>query len=335
MQSRGAFFAGRECLQVRTFELPEPGPQDVALQVVACGVCGSDLHQFYGRWPQPAVVPGHEVSAVITHVGSQVGGLHPGQVVAVEPITRCGACRYCLTGRYLLCDQGGFISVNSHGGFAEQMVVPAYCCFGLGGHLDPAWGAFAEPLSVGLHAVRLARLGGEHAVLVLGSGTIGLLTVAAAKALGIGRVMVTAKYPHQAEVAQQLGADEVLEAERVLEAAEVDAVIETVGSAGGTFPAALRLVRKLGTVILVGGWTAPLTLDLGAVIHKELTILGSPCYGQLGLRKDFEIAVELLSKRIVDVRPLVSRRLPLDKIQEAFLTAADKAGGVIKVLVEP
>ena len=95
MASRGAFFEGPESLQVREFELPAMGREEVLLRVVACGVCGSDLHQFHGRWPQPEVVIGHEVGALVEQVGEEVSDLQPGVAVAVEPIVRCGECRYC------------------------------------------------------------------------------------------------------------------------------------------------------------------------------------------------------------------------------------------------
>jgi len=337
--TRGAFMVGPERLEVREVELSPLGPEDVLLRIAACGVCGSDLHQYHGRWPQPEVVAGHEIGAVVEETGTEVSELRPGDPVCVEPILRCGRCRYCLTGRYLLCERGGFISVQAHGGFAERIVVPAYCCFRLAADLDPELGAFAEPLSVGLHAVRLAAPTGADTVLVLGAGAIGLMTVAAARAMGAGRVFVTARYLHQAEAARALGADETLSADGATEALrEVcpdgpDVVVETVGTVGGVTGEALQLVRKLGTVVLVGGVTAPVPIDLGPIIYGELRVLGSPCYGQTGVRKDFEIAAELLSTRVVDVAPLVTGRFPLDEIGRAFRAAADKRRGAVKVLV--
>jgi len=339
--SRGAFFAGRERLELREFELPPMGSGDVLLRVAACGVCGSDLHQFHGRWPRPEVVIGHEVGAVVEQVGSEVARVQPGDKVAVEPILRCGECRYCRTGRYLLCSSGQFLSVGVHGGFAEHMVAPAYCCHKLGDGTDPTLGAFGEPLSVGLHAVRIAEANGDDAVLVLGAGTIGLMSVAAARAMGAGRIIVTAKYPHQQQAARRLGADIVLEpGEGLVEKVRAvcpegpDIVIETVGTVGGVTQQALQVVRKLGTVVLVGGITDPSELNLQPIIFNELRVLGSPCYGQVGTKQDFEIAAQLISDGTVDVASLVSARYPLDGIQQAFLAADDKRQGAIKVLVE-
>jgi threonine dehydrogenase-like Zn-dependent dehydrogenase len=183
---------------------------------------------------------------------------------------------------------------------------------------------------------------GEDTVLVLGAGAIGLLTAAAAKAMGAGRVLITAKHAHQAEAARRLGADEVLppgddipERVRGICGDGADVVIETVGTAGGVIEQALQAVRKLGTVVLVGGITDPSALHLGPIIHKELTVLGSPCYGQLGVRKDFEIAVDLIASRAIDVCQLISGRYALEDVQDAFLAAADKSAGALKVLVKP
>lgn len=338
----GAFFAGQEMFEVREFALPERGPADVVVRVAACGICGSDLHQFTGRWPRPHVVPGHEIGGIVAEVGPNVSTVGPGDTVAIEPIIRCGRCRYCLTGRYLLCTSGRFISVEAHGGFAELVVVPDYCCYRLGAGVDAALGAFAEPLSVGLHAVRIAEVNGDDSVLVLGAGTIGLMTVAAARAMGAGRIMIVAKYPHQRDAARRLGADDVLEpTEGLKEALRAscpegpDIVIETVGTVGGVIQEALEVARKLGTVVLVGGITEPSVLHLGPIIHKELRVLGSPCYGQVGLQQDFAIATELISSGRVDVQSLVSGSYPLESIQQAFLGARDKAAGAIKVLVDP
>ncbi len=338
----GAVFSGTQTLELREFPLPDLAPDEVLLRVEACGVCGSDLHQFHGRWPQPEVIIGHEIGAIVSGVGSATAGLRPGDAVAIEPILRCGRCRYCLTGRYLLCSSGGFLSVDAHGGFAECLVVPAYCCHRLGEGVEPALGAFGEPLSVGLHAARVADVNGDDTVLILGAGTIGLMAVAAARAMGAERVLVTAKYRHQRQAAEQLGADVVLEpGEGLAEAVGgecpegPDIIIETVGTAGGAIQAALQFVRKLGTVVLVGGITGPSALDLSPIIFKELRVLGSPCYGQVGTRQDFAIAAELISTGAVDVAPLVSARYPLAQIQAAFLAADDRANGAIKVLVEP
>ena len=340
--TRGAFFAGPEALEIREFPLPPLGEGDVLLRVSACGVCGSDLHQFFGRWPQPEVAPGHEVGGTIEETGPGVRGLEPGDGVTVEPIIHCGQCRYCLSGHYLLCAEGGFISVDTDGAFAEHMVLPAYCCHKLPSDVDPELGALGEPLSVGLHAVRRAAPTGADTVLVLGAGTIGLLAAAAGKALGAGRVLITAKYEHQGAVARRLGADEVLPPgedlpERLKEICSegADVVIETVGTVGGVTEQALKMARKLGTVVLVGGITDSAEINLGPIIGKELTVLGSPCYGQLGVRKDFEIAADLIAGGKIDVTQLISGRYALDDIQAAFLAAADKRAGALKVLVKP
>ncbi len=340
--AQGVCYSGPEQLELRTIEVPEPGPEDVLLRVAACGVCGSDLHQFHGRWSQPEGVSGHEISAVVERVGSNVTELQQNDKVILEPIVRCGRCRYCQTGRYQHCESGSFISEASDGGFAQLMRVPSYCCYKLGADVDLPLGAFGEPLAVGLHAVRLARPNGEDTVLVIGAGTIGLMTVAAAKAMGAGRIIATAKYDHQGDAARALGADEVLPVgdglnERVAEICGdgPDFVIETVGTVGGATEQALQLARPLGTVVLVGGITGPCEINLAPIIGKELTILGSPCYGQIGLRGDFEIAAELLSTGAVDVAPLVTARYPLEQIQEAFIAADDKSTGAIKVLILP
>ena len=100
---QAAFFAGKERLELREVPVPQPGPGEVLLDIRVCGICGSDLHQFAGRWPQPAFVPGHEISGEIIAVGTDVAGWSTGDRVCVEPFLYCGACCYCMAGRYYQC----------------------------------------------------------------------------------------------------------------------------------------------------------------------------------------------------------------------------------------
>lgn len=340
---QAAFFAGIRKLEVRPTPLPEPGPGEVRVNVRASGICGSDLHQFEGRWEQPPFVPGHEVAGDVSAVGEDVRDWAVGDRVCVEPFLYCGRCCYCLSGRYLHCVEMGFLTLTAHGGFAEAMLCPRYALYRLPESLGYEGGALAEPLAVGVHAVRLTQVSGADEVLVLGAGTIGLMSALAAKAFGAKTVAITARHRHQATMARELGLDVVLPTEAEALAAAVaerfprgpSVVLETVGSAHGTFQQAVQLAGRLGRVALVGGNTGPVdSFDFAPVSAKELTVCGSGAYAQIGTRRDFEIALDLLGSDPELYAKIITHRFDLVDIQRAFEIAGDKAAQeAVKVMM--
>lgn len=331
---QAAYFAGPGAIAVREAPVPSPGPGEVLLEIRACGICGSDLHQFAGRWPQPEFTPGHEIAGEIIAIGEGVTGWSIGDAVCVEPFTYCGACRYCMAGRYYQCPEMGFLTLTRDGAFAEKMTCPAYTLYRLPGNLDYPTGALAEPMAVGVHAVRVLGVDGTDDVLVLGAGTIGLMTAAAARAFGARQVAITARHEYQAEAARGLGLDTVLGTDPDALREQVDAVFpwgpsavfETVGSAHGTFQQAVDLAGKLARVALLGGNTGPVAqFDFSPLPRKELTLYAPLAYAQLGLNRDFSIATELLSANPEQYARLVTHRFALAEIQQAFALASEKA----------
>ncbi|MHB8996226.1 MAG: zinc-dependent alcohol dehydrogenase [Armatimonadota bacterium] len=331
---QAAFFEGLRRLQLREVPAPEPCQGEVVVDIRASGICGSDLHQFEARWEQPQFVPGHEIAGVIDSVGEGVCDWQPGDRVCVEPFLYCGRCSYCMTGRYFHCPKMGFLTLTADGGFAEKMVCPQYTLYRLPDNVDYEAGALAEPLSVAVHAVRLTQLGGADEALILGAGTIGLMAIAAARAFGARKVAVSARHEHQTEAARRLGADVILPTDaEALSAAVEEAfprgpsvVLETVGSAHGTFQQAVQLAGRLGRVALVGGNTGPVSqFDFSPIASKELTLYGSGAYAQIGTRRDFDIALELLAAEPELYKQLITHRFYLSDIQEGFEIAADKS----------
>lgn len=340
---QAAFFAGKERLELREVPVPQPGPGEVLLDIRVCGICGSDLHQFAGRWPQPAFVPGHEISGEIIAVGTDVAGWSTGDRVCVEPFLYCGACCYCMAGRYYQCPQMGFLTLTADGAFAEKMVCPAYALYRLPGNVDFATGALAEPLAVGVHAVRVVGVDGADEAFILGAGTIGLMVAAAADAFGAHRVAITARHDFQAAAARVLGIGTVLSTTPEVLKQQVAAtfpsgpstVFETVGSAHGTFQQAVDLAGRLGRVALLGGNTSPVaSFDFSPIPTKELVLYAPLAYGQIGTERDFSLAVELLATKPERFAPLITHRFALPDIQEAFELATDKSRSkVIKAIM--
>ena len=200
-------------------------------------------------------------------------------------------------------------------------------------------GAMVEPLAVAVRALARAGAGYRDRVAILGGGTIGLLCLAVARAAGAGETLITVKYPQQAQLARDYGADHVVDigssdvvdyVSDLTDGLGMDVVIETVGGAAN-FDAALELVRHHGTVVLVAGYSKSLEVDLGRLVGSEATVTGSNCYGYSGIDTDFDTAIELIDTGRVDAARLVTHRFPLADIAEAFRVAADKSSGAVKV----
>ncbi len=335
------------CLEPRKTELreipdPKPASGEVVVRVHNCGICGSDLHFFSGQFPPPPVCPGHEIAGEVAEVGPGVGNVRAGDLVVVEPLVTCRQCNFCLSGNYQLCPELRVLGNMVHGGFADYVRVPASAVFPLPAKLDMAVAALTEPLAVAVHGLRLAPVCAGDRVAVLGAGTIGLMSVAAARASGASEVWVTARYAHQAEAARRLGATRVFTGSAAyVELAEAgsqrppDVVVETVGGQADTLEQALPLVRRGGTVVVLGLFTSMPALNGILLVIKEIRIVGSMTYGRTIAGADFERALDILSGRAQDFASIVTHRYPLEQIQAAFSTAADKHSGAIKVSVSP
>ena len=317
---------------------PEPGPGQVRVRMLQCGICGSDLHVYRAEWSIASRI-GHEMCAVVERLGAGVSGPAPGTRICAECFSHCGKCRYCVQGDYNLCESISFLGAHEHSGLAERPVLPAEALYPVPDSFSDAQAMMVEPLAVAFRAVSRAGAGPGRSIGIIGAGTIGLLCVAAARAAGASHVAVAAKHAHQAAMARELGADIVaMSADQNAvdalrgEGKGLDAAIDAAAR-GSSFSWALAVVRNQGRVVLVGGLTRPLIVNLGPVEARELEVTGSQCYATTCGRPDFVWAIELIRSGRVRVEPLVTHTLPLDRVDEAFRIAGDKSTGCIKVAV--
>jgi threonine dehydrogenase-like Zn-dependent dehydrogenase len=340
---RAAVWNDRGSLDVVDRPVPEPKPGWVRVAVSAVGICGTDLHFFSGAFPSPTgLLPGHEIGGAVDVAGDS-GGTEPaltmGQAVAVEPLVTCGRCAHCRTGNYTRCATRMLLGVTGRGGMAEFATVPATSLYPLPAGLTAADGALVEPLAVCVRGTRRVGVGLGDRVLVLGAGTIGLLSLLTARAAGATDVAVTARHPHQQAAAAGFGADAVFgsteEAIAQLGPAWADVVLETVGGRASTVKDAVHLARPGAHIGLLGIFDGDTTLPALDVSTKELHLVGSNCYAMADTRSDFEVAVSLLADHLDRVRTIVTHRFSLDEVNEAFRTAADKGSGSIKVSIDP
>jgi len=339
---KAAIYTGIGQIGVQEVERLSPPPGYVTLHTKQTGICGSDLHSYFGQWDQShTLAAGHETCGIVAQIGEDVTGFQTGDVVAVECFSHCGRCVYCRKGLYNHCLERKWVSHNTHGGFAEYTTAHASGLFKLPEGMSFEEGALVEPLAVSYRAVGRSGATYRDRVAIIGGGTIGQLCLAAAKAAGVKETLITVKYDQQARLAKELCADHVVRigetdlreyVKDLTGGLGMDAVIETVGG-GGNFDDALAIVRRRGTVVLVAGYHKPLEVDLGRIVWSEAVVTGSNCYGYSGMDTDFQAAIDLIRSGRVEAAKLVTHRFPLEEISEAFKVAADKGSGAIKVHV--
>ncbi len=327
---RAAFFANPS-FDVR--EVPDlvADRDDVIIDVEACGICGSDLHYFQGAEAAPTVCPGHEI---VGRVATGSPWLSPGLPVAVEPLIACGACPACAAGEPNLCRTLRIVGRQVPGGFADRLVVPATSVYPLPSGLDLEAAVLTEPLAVAIHAVDLGGVRSGAEVLVIGGGTIGLLTAFVAARAG-GVVTIIVRHPHQRAAAMRVAPLRVADApsDAAVATTAPDVVFETVGGNAGTLPLALAAVRSGGTIVMVGVFARPVMLDAQVWLAKEAHVVASMMYRRAPT-PDFARALAVLRDERARLAPLVTHRVPLREIDRAFALASDKRSGAIKVVVE-
>ena len=340
---KAAFYNGNGKMQIK--EHPEPIPEsgDAIIQVRATGICGSDLLMNNDKEEADELPTGHEVSGQIVEVGSEVDRNLIGQRVAIETIGQgraCSTCWYCRMGQYRQCQN---MAVVEGGGFAEFIRRKAIGCYQIGESMTWEEGALVEPLAVSIHGIRRGLMNGAETVAILGSGTIGLTAVVAARELGAGKVFVTARHKQQANMALALGADYACDPsngdfERLLlentEGRGADLTVETVGGkSNATLTQSVESTRMQGRIVILGGFRTPLEFDWLQPLLKEQSFIFSSCYGVLNGYHDYEMAIELLSQKENKLSEIVTHKFSLKDIQKGFECAYDKTTGSIKVQI--
>ena len=323
-------------LRVEEYTLADPGPGQLRIAIRAGGICGSDLHYYqhggFGtvRVKHPMVL-GHEVAGIIDAIGPGVTGLAAGQAVAVNPSLPCGTCTFCQSGEQQHCLEMRFYGSamrdpHVDGGFREALVCEATQAVPLPEGLDTTTAAFAEPLSVCLHAVRQAGPLLGKRVLVTGAGPIGALTIAAARLAGAREIIATDLTTAPEKTARAMGADRFIAVGGTTDALAAftarkgyfDVAFEASGS-GPALLGILPVLRPRGTIVQIG-IGGDVAVPLSVLAAKEITWRGT-----FRFHEEFALAVETLARRAIDVAPLLTAQFPIDRAAEAFALAADRS----------
>jgi L-iditol 2-dehydrogenase len=338
-------YRGRGQVRAEEVAVPEPARGEVRLRVEACGLCGSDLHIFHSEPDRVAagMTLGHEMVGVVDAIGDGVEAWRLGDRATVEPLLSCGHCAECRAGFDNRCARYGLIGLHRPGGFAERVVVPARRLYAVPATLDRRIAALAEPVAVCVHGLRMGRFEPGEALLVLGAGSIGVLTVAVARLWGARDVAITARHPHQARVARELGAAATLEPRSMRDAGvgtlapgpAWPLVVETVGGRADTLLDAAVAVAPGGRVVVLGVFQEEVRLDPWPLLLKEATLTWSLCYTRPNGAADFDEAVRLLAAHPDVFSRVLTHQVPLREIDRAFALADDKSSGAVKVTVMP
>lgn len=321
-------------------EVPEPQarPGTAVVDVHRCGICGTDVHGFLSSEPYPAALCGHEWVGVVRAVGDGVRHLHEGDRVVAGVAPACGRCRSCVAGRPAWCATA-FLGMNgrdplasAHGGFAPSIAVDAARLVPVLAALSDDEAAVVEPTTVALHAVHRTppRLG--DTVVVQGCGPIGLLTLQCARAAGAGRVVAVEPDEQRRALALALGADEaVAPGEAALAAGRNADVVYECAGVPVALQSAVDLVRRGGSVALVGLAAGQATVAPATWLVKEVTVTASLGY----LHHEFTESMALIADGRIRVKPLHDATVSLDDLPATIERLADAPSSAVKVLVDP
>jgi L-idonate 5-dehydrogenase len=328
-------------LRIEEREAGTPGSGQVLVAIRRGGICGSDLHYYrhggFGvvRLKEPMVL-GHEVAGEIMAVGAGVTNVAPGDRVAVSPSRPCGHCVYCQKGQQNHCLDMLFYGSamrmpHVQGAFRQQLVAEASQCHKVADGISLEEAAFAEPFAVTLHAlVRAGALAGRR-MLVTGCGPIGALAIVAARAHGAQEIVATDVTPFTLGLAAKVGADRTVNvgesgdmlAEFKANKGYFDVMIEASGNESA-LRAGLDCLRPRGVLVQLG-LGGDIHLPQNVVVAKEIEIRGS-----FRFHEEFALAVDLINRRRVDLKPLLTDVLPVDDAVKAFELAQDR-GRAMKV----
>ncbi|MDO5134471.1 MAG: zinc-dependent alcohol dehydrogenase family protein [Eubacteriales bacterium] len=335
-----AVFYGKHDLRVEEKEIPVIGCDEVLIKVMACGVCGSDVHIYEGdqgsTMPEPPLIQGHEFSGIVVEAGPGVETVQVGDRVCIDPAENCNECYYCQSGMMGHCSHMGAVGTTLDGGFAQYCKVKARLVHKLADDVSFIEGAMAEPLACCINGADRSEVKVGDNVLIYGGGMIGLLFVQLEKLKGASHVILVEPIESKRRIALELGADMVIDPtkEDVKKALEekgirhVQCVIETCGLKK-TAEEAIDIVDKKGIVLLfaVTALDSYIELKTYQLFQKELTIKGSFC-SPYALGR----AVELLNAHRVDVTKMLADAVPLEKLEEILSEPSLRAKGKYVVL---
>lgn len=337
MKTRACVLYAQEDVRIEEREIGDIGPRQVLVRVGAGGVCGSDIHYYWDggigtiRVTEP-IVMGHEVAGTVEAVGAAVTRVRPGDRVAVSPSRPCGHCKFCLAGEQQHCLEMQFFGSamrkpHTHGGFRDHLIAEDFQCEPMGDTVSLGEAACTEPLSIGVHAVNQAgNLLGKR-VLVTGAGPIGAFLIGAVRVAGASEIVALDISEAPLKTALVMGASAVINAlqepDRLTQdyssdKGYFDVVFECTG-VGAVLKQTFPVVRPRGTIVQVGV-TGSADIPINALVGKEIKLVGTHRFNN-----EYAVAARLIREGRIDVKPVITTTLPMERIEDAFKIARDRS----------
>jgi (R,R)-butanediol dehydrogenase/meso-butanediol dehydrogenase/diacetyl reductase len=351
---RAARFHGKSDIRIEDVDVPKVrDSDDVLVEVLFCGICGTDLHEYLvgpivtPTSPHPltgATLPqtlGHEFSARVVEAGSDVSDVAVGDRVAIMPAIVCGRCHYCRRGLGHLCVKFACTGLSAEtGGLAQYALLKDYQVSTLPDEVSDVAGAVVEPACVAAYGIDRAGVRGGDVVLVTGAGPIGILSAMYASAVGAATVVMAEPNPNRAALARAMDIGPVLNPtsgelaaylDDLTHGLGVDVTAECSGSTPG-LTTALNSTRRRGSVVQTGLHTKPATIDAMALSENDIKLIGSWCY----LITDWPRIIRLIASQKYPVEKVVTARIPLEEVvPRGFDVLVDPQGDQLKVLASP
>lgn len=338
---KAAVFYKKNDLRIEDIAVPTPKVGEVLIKVMACGICGTDVHIFMGDEGAAATpaktVLGHEFAGVVESVGDGVNNIKVGDRVCVDPNKLCGDCYYCKSGMGHFCENIIGIGTTVNGGFAQYCVVPRSQVYKIADTTYFERAAMTEPLACCLHGIDMCNITAGDTVVVIGGGMIGMLMLQLAKISGAGKVIMLEPVLEKRETAKELGADICIDSinedvtavlrENGIE--RISAVIECVGNTK-TMVQAVEIAGK-NSVVMLFGLTKPndvMNIKPFEIFKKEVVLKASYINPYTQKR-----ALELIDNNRIDVSKVVCDVVPLSKLPEVLSNPQFRKAG--KVIVNP
>ncbi|KAL4222518.1 hypothetical protein ACF0H5_018557 [Mactra antiquata] len=346
MENLAAVLYDKNDIQIELAPLLTPGENEVQVSIRQVGICGSDVYLYANgthgtnQLHGPCII-GHEASAVITQVGQNVNNVKVGDRIVLEPGEFCGECKNCLRGIQNMClTVKPYEGANDNGYITRFKVVKASNCHKIPDNVSDEEGAFMEPLAVAVQDCRRARVEAGKSVLILGSGSIGLLCMMVAKAMGATNICITDIVEERLKLAKELGATHTL----LTSSKDIDDTVNkihtvmgempdiTIECSGNTFCQKLSVMATIpaGCVVFVGYGDTDVTLPIAVIAQRQIEIRPAWRYD----RFCFPIAINLVASGRVNVKPLVTNKFKLEDTVEAIQTASSRKPGVLKCMVQ-
>jgi L-iditol 2-dehydrogenase len=347
MKNQTAYLTHPEKIEISDSKMPFVSDDDVLVRMNYVAICGSDSYFFKdptygGAFDSSSILPivlGHECSGIVESTGSNVKHLSPGDLVALEPGNGCGRCHYCMEGHYNLCREMNFMAAYpfKRGALSRYVSHPGAQAFKLLDDMTAIEGSLIEPLAVGMHAVNRsgAKLG--MTAVVLGTGCIGLMTIASLKSIGVDNIIAVDLFSNRLQNASDIGAKHIINAsekdikQSVMEHTSGEGaqlIFETAGNQK-TASLSIDLAAPGGKIIMVGNVHGQTPFNFLEANNKEVDIISVFRYANI-----FNMAIQAVSNKRINVNKMVSRVFPFEETQQAFECTQSEKNTVIKVAIK-